>query len=102
MAPRATAARAAVSACVRAASCRASVPARAVSTSAALGASSSSSSYTSPFSGDTRGNYVPDFSKYRTSSGEQSNKLFSYFTVGALGAISAAAAKSTVQGACVG
>lgn len=90
MAPLTTTARA----CLRAAS-RAPLSTRAVSTSAALCASSS---YSSPFTGDSKGNYVPDFSKYKTGGGENSNKLFSYFTVGAMGAISAAGAKSTVQG----
>lgn len=41
---------------------------------------------------------IPDFSKYRSSSSEGSNKLFSYFMVGTMGALSAAAAKATVQG----
>lgn len=41
---------------------------------------------------------IPDFSKYKTKSSESSNKLFSYFMVGTMGALSAAAAKATVQG----
>jgi ubiquinol-cytochrome c reductase iron-sulfur subunit len=90
MAPLTSAARA----CVRAAS-RASVPTRAVSTSTALCASSSS--YSSPFTGDSGGNKVPDFSKYKIGSNEESKKLYSYFTVGVLGAVAAAGAKSTVQ-----
>jgi ubiquinol-cytochrome c reductase iron-sulfur subunit len=94
MAPLTSTARA----CVRAASQASSVPMRALSTSTALCAASSSSSYSSPFNGHSKGTQIPDFSKYKVGSNEESKKLFSYFTVGALGAVSAAGAKSTVQG----
>jgi ubiquinol-cytochrome c reductase iron-sulfur subunit len=93
MAPLTSTARA----CVRAASQASSVPMRALSTSTALCAASSSSSYSSPFNGHSKGTQIPDFSKYKVGSNEESKKLFSYFTVGALGAVSAAGAKSTVQ-----
>ncbi|KAL9625206.1 MAG: hypothetical protein Q9160_000608 [Pyrenula sp. 1 TL-2023] len=39
---------------------------------------------------------VPDFKKYMSKKGENSNKTFSYFMVGAYGLITAAAAKNTV------
>ena len=55
-------------------------------------------SYTSPFKGsEHKGNNVPSFGKYMAG-GEGGNKLFSYFMVGTMGAITAAGAKSTVQG----
>lgn len=41
---------------------------------------------------------MPDFSKYMSKGSGSSNALFSYFMVGTLGAISAAGAKSTIQG----
>jgi len=40
---------------------------------------------------------VPDFSKYKGKSSEASNKVFSYFMVGTMGALSAAAGKATIQ-----
>lgn len=55
-------------------------------------------SYTSPFKGESKANKIPDFSKYMSKGSETSNKLFSYFMVGTMGAITAAGAKSTVQG----
>ena len=49
--------------------------------------------------GSDKGSSIPDFGKYMSSSkGENKNKLFSYFMVGTMGALSAAGAKSTVQG----
>jgi ubiquinol-cytochrome c reductase iron-sulfur subunit len=55
-------------------------------------------SYTSPFKGESKGAKIPDFSKYMSKGNETTNKLFSYFMVGTMGAITAAGAKSTVQG----
>ena len=57
-----------------------------------------SSSYESPFKGESASSKVPDFSKYMSKGSGSTNALFSYFMVGTLGAISAAGAKSTVQG----
>ena len=54
--------------------------------------------YTSPFKGQTKGSKIPDFSKY-TGGTPNANLLFQYFMVGTMGAITAAGAKSTVQGA---
>ncbi|KAK4134512.1 ubiquinol-cytochrome c r [Trichocladium antarcticum] len=72
---------------------------RAMSSSPALqdAAASSSSSYQSPFKGDSASSKIPDFSKYMSKGKGGSNALISYFMVGTLGAISAAGAKSTVQ-----
>jgi ubiquinol-cytochrome c reductase iron-sulfur subunit len=62
---------------------------------------SASSSFDSPFKGvgsrDTT--KIPSFAAYKSSGGEQQNKLFQYFMVGTLGAITAMGAKATVQGA---
>lgn len=55
-------------------------------------------SYTSPFKGSSKANKIPDFSNYMSKGGEGKNKLFSYFMVGTMGALTAAGAKSTVQG----
>jgi ubiquinol-cytochrome c reductase iron-sulfur subunit len=55
------------------------------------------SAYSSPFKGSYKANQIPDFGKYTASSPETTNKLFSYFMVGTMGAITAAGAKSTVQ-----
>ena len=54
--------------------------------------------YTSPFKCQTKGSKIPDFSKY-TGGTPNANLLFQYFMVGTMGAITAAGAKSTVQGA---
>lgn len=69
---------------------------RAVSSSPALQAASSS--FESPFKGERASSKIPDFSKYMSKDKGSSNALISYFMVGTLGAISAAGAKSTVQG----
>ncbi|KLU82276.1 cytochrome b-c1 complex subunit Rieske [Magnaporthiopsis poae ATCC 64411] len=51
-----------------------------------------------PFRGETAGTKIPDWSKYLSPKGSYgTNQVFSYFMVGAMGAISAAGAKSTVQ-----
>jgi ubiquinol-cytochrome c reductase iron-sulfur subunit len=55
--------------------------------------------YTSPFKGETKGSKIPDFGHYYAKSSSRTNGLFSYFMVGTMGAVTAAGAKSTVQGA---
>ena len=54
----------------------------------------------SPFKNqnDNPSTKVPSFGKYMSKKGETSNKTFSYFMVGAMGLLSAAGAKATVQG----
>lgn len=95
MAPLTTASRL----CLRSASAAAARPAvRALSTTVAR----PEASYSSPFKGAEAGNKIPDFGKYVSSKSEGSNKLVSYFMVGAMGAITAAGAKSTVSGAWIG
>lgn len=98
MATLSTAARA----CLRSAAAPAApaVRAAALSTSAVRPAGSgTTTSYTSPFKGgETKGSKIPDFGKYMSKNAEGPNKLFSYFMVGAIGAMTAAGAKSTVQG----
>jgi ubiquinol-cytochrome c reductase iron-sulfur subunit len=74
--------------------------ARALSTTAArsvIAQGEASDTYQSPFKGHSASGKIPDFSKYMIKNGS-ANQLFSYFMVGTLGAISAAAGKSTVQG----
>lgn len=93
MAPLATASRL----CLRSAVAKPAV--RALSSSAVRQADApGAASYTSPFKGESKGSKIPDFSKYMSKSNETTNKLFSYFMVGTIGAITAAGAKSTVQG----
>jgi hypothetical protein len=42
---------------------------------------------------------IPSFAKYRSKSGDESGpKVFQYFMVGTMGALSALGAKATVQG----
>ncbi|KAK5653915.1 hypothetical protein OQA88_7840 [Cercophora sp. LCS_1] len=73
-------------------------PVRALSTSSAVQGGAASSSYESPFKGDSAANSkIPDFSKYMSPRSGTTNQLFGYFMVGTLGAISAAGAKSTIQ-----
>jgi ubiquinol-cytochrome c reductase iron-sulfur subunit len=60
-----------------------------------------SSSYSSPFKGETKGSNIPNFGKYFNNGSSSTNQLFSYFMVGTMGAVTAAGAKSTVQGAFV-
>ncbi len=82
--------------CLRAAA-KPAVPAvRALSSTAMR--SDGAPSYSSPFKGETKGSQIPDFGKYMSAKSENSNKVFSYFMVGAIGALTAAGAKSTVQG----
>jgi ubiquinol-cytochrome c reductase iron-sulfur subunit len=56
-------------------------------------------SYSSPFKGDDKASRVPNWGKYAAKGSFQTNSLVSYFMVGTMGAITAAGAKSTVQGA---
>jgi len=72
---------------------------RAVSSTPAL-RDSSSSTFESPFKGERSSTKVPDFSKYMYKGKSSTNALYQYFMVGTLGAISAAGAKSTIQGEC--
>ncbi len=71
--------------------------ARTLSTSSAL-RDASGAAFQSPFKGETKGSKVPDFSHYLSNNSKNSNVLFGYFMVGTMGAISAAGAKSTIQG----
>ncbi|KAK0636716.1 ubiquinol-cytochrome c reductase iron-sulfur subunit, mitochondrial [Bombardia bombarda] len=70
--------------------------ARAISTSPVV-RDASSSSFESPFKGESKSSKIPDFSKYMSKGSGSSNQLISYFLVGTMGAISAAGAKSTIQ-----
>lgn len=83
--------------CLRAAAKPAMPAVRALSTTA-MRPDAAASSYSSPFKGETKGSQIPDFGKYMSQKPEGNNKLFSYFMVGAMGALTAAGAKSTVQG----
>lgn len=58
------------------------------------------SSFDSPFRGGEGSSTtkIPSFKNYMAKGGETSNKVFSYFMVGTLGALTAAGAKATVQG----
>lgn len=89
-------------ACLRSAAKAPAVRAAALSTTtvrpAEGGASAPWTSYHSPFKGASKGAQIPDFGKYVSKSGEGPNKLVQYFMVGAMGALTAAGAKSTVQG----
>lgn len=89
-----------VSIAARAAMRAAAAPARAVralSTSTAL-QGSSSSTFESPFKGESKASKIPDFGKYMSKGSGSTNMLFGYFMVGTMGAITAAGAKSTIQG----
>lgn len=100
MAPLTTTAAAAARTLVRSTPC-CKTAVRAVSSSAALRADSHSSSdttWSSPFKGEPQTTRVPDFSKYMARNSASSNKVFSYFMVGTMGAITAAGAKSTITG----
>lgn len=86
--------------CLRAAAKPVAPAVRALSTTAVRPESAPSPAYSSPFKfkGESKGSQIPDFGKYVSTGSEGKNKLYSYFMVGALGAVSAAGAKSTVQG----
>lgn len=73
-----------------------STPVRALSTTTAR--NDNAASYSSPFKGDSKASQVPDWSKYLSKNSADNNKLFSYFMVGAMGALTAAGAKSAVHG----
>jgi ubiquinol-cytochrome c reductase iron-sulfur subunit len=77
---------------------RTTTAARTLSTTPAHLEAATSSSYESPFlKGEPKTTKVPDFSKYM-SGGQNKNLVFQYFMVGTMGAITAAGAKSTIQG----
>jgi ubiquinol-cytochrome c reductase iron-sulfur subunit len=59
----------------------------------------SGASFSSPFKAPPT-TKVPSFANYKSSSGENSNKVFSYFMAGSMGAMTAYGAKATVQGGC--
>ena len=65
---------------------------------------SPTSSFDSPFKGmgGSSTTKIPNFSKYRSSGGETNNRVFQYFMVGTMGAVSALGAKATVQGESIG
>ncbi|KAG9259141.1 cytochrome c reductase iron-sulfur subunit [Emericellopsis atlantica] len=87
-------------ACLRATSSSSTAaPVRALSTTAVRNDNATTwTSYSSPFkAGTSKANNVPDFGKYVSSASPGKNKLFQYFMVGGMGAITAAGAKSTVQ-----
>ncbi|KAF2753064.1 ubiquinol-cytochrome c r [Pseudovirgaria hyperparasitica] len=54
------------------------------------------SSFDNPFR-ETQTTKIPSFDKYRNSGGESSAKVFQYFMVGTMGAVTALGAKNTVQ-----
>ncbi|KJR84392.1 uncharacterized protein SPSK_10064 [Sporothrix schenckii 1099-18] len=60
----------------------------------------SAATFKSPFRGTSKSEQAPDFSHYLSKKSGNANALFGYFMVGTLGALSAAGAKSTVQGRC--
>jgi ubiquinol-cytochrome c reductase iron-sulfur subunit len=64
---------------------------------------SASSSFDSPFKGvgGSETTKIPSFASYKSRGNEQQNRLFQYFMVGTLGAVTAMGAKATVQGAFV-
>lgn len=76
--------------------CSASAPVRALSSTAAV--AHASATYDSPFKGQSKADKIPDFSHYMSKANPTTNLLFQYFMVGTMGAITAAGAKSTIQG----
>jgi ubiquinol-cytochrome c reductase iron-sulfur subunit len=60
--------------------------------------SASASSFDSPFKGSNDSTKIPSFAAYRNKGGETGPKVFQYFMVGTMGALSALGAKNTVQG----
>lgn len=89
MAPLTTAARAIA---------RSAAPRSAVRCMSATAVRPSDSTYESPFRGSQNTTKVPDFSHYAAKNGANKNLMYQYFMVGALGTITAAGAKSTIQG----
>lgn len=71
------------------------------STSKSVSSAQPTSSFDSPFKGvgNSETSKIPDFSHYRSKSGSRNNAVFQYFMVGTMGALTAAGAKATVQGA---
>lgn len=61
----------------------------------------SAATFKSPFRGASKSETAPDFGHYLSKNKGNSNALFGYFMVGTLGAMSAAGAKSTIQGTLV-
>ncbi|KAF1938400.1 ubiquinol-cytochrome c r [Clathrospora elynae] len=71
--------------------------ARAAGCSAMQTRSASASSFDSPFKGSPESTKIPSFAAYRNKGGETGPKVFQYFMVGTMGALSALGAKATVQ-----
>ncbi|KAF2838925.1 ubiquinol-cytochrome c r [Patellaria atrata CBS 101060] len=68
--------------------------------SRSLADATASSSFDSPFKGvgsSQNTTKIPSFAKYKHRGGEASGKVFQYFLVGTMGAVSALGAKNTVQ-----
>lgn len=78
---------------------RSSVPRTAVRclSSTAVRTEGASSSYQSPFKGAQSTTNVPDFGHYVAKNSPNKNLMYQYFMVGAMGAITGAGAKSTIQ-----
>lgn len=76
----------------------AAAPRSAVRCMSATAVRPSDSTYESPFRGSQSTTKVPDFSHYAAKNGANKNLMYQYFMVGALGTITAAGAKSTIQG----
>ncbi|OAL54600.1 cytochrome b-c1 complex subunit Rieske, mitochondrial precursor [Pyrenochaeta sp. DS3sAY3a] len=57
----------------------------------------SASSFDSPFKGGPDSTKIPSFAAYRNKGGETGPKVFQYFMVGTMGALTALGAKNTVQ-----
>ena len=72
--------------------------ARAAGTTALQTRNASASSFDSPFKGGPDTTKIPSFAAYRNKGGETGPKMFQYFMVGPMGALSALGAKATVQG----
>lgn len=67
------------------------------STSAARAEGGSAAAFKSPFRGTSKGDSPPNFGDYMSKKSGNTNALYGYFMVGAMGALSAAGAKSTIQ-----
>ena len=77
------------------------LPALTVPSSVAVqrrGRADAKASFESPFA-KVDVNKIPSFGGYKSNRGDTTNKMFQYFMVGSFGALTAAGAKSTVQGA---
>ncbi|CAK7268163.1 Cytochrome b-c1 complex subunit Rieske, mitochondrial [Sporothrix epigloea] len=107
MAPLSTASRVLARSAARAAQQTSATPVNTTARLAAVTSSSFSTSvvrpegsaatFKSPFRGASKTETAPDFGHYLSKNKGNSNALFGYFMVGALGAMSAAGAKSTIQ-----